>query len=73
MNRESVDQAPAVCAECGQAIPAGETAVAIRRAQGAPDFVHPGCLPKYTARPREEREARRGQSAGERPPATGGP
>jgi hypothetical protein len=68
-----MDQAPAVCAECGKSIPAGETAVAVRRAQGAPDFVHPGCLPRYTARPREEREARRGSSGGERPAAPGSP
>jgi hypothetical protein len=63
----------AVCAECGQSIPAGETAIAVRRSQGAPDFVHPGCLPKYTARPREEREARRGQGAGQQPAAPDAP
>lgn len=46
------DSAPTTCALCGEHVDASQTAVAIRRADGTPGLVHPGCYPAYSAEQR---------------------
>lgn len=48
----NADSAPQLCALCHEQMDASETAVAVRRADGAPGLVHPACYPTYSARER---------------------
>ncbi|HEX2781195.1 MAG TPA: hypothetical protein VHM30_16970, partial [Gemmatimonadaceae bacterium] len=48
----NADSAPHACALCGEPMDSSETAVAVRRADGAPGLVHPACYPTYSAQQR---------------------
>ncbi|HEX8848277.1 MAG TPA: hypothetical protein VF761_01970 [Gemmatimonadaceae bacterium] len=50
------------CALCGEPMDASETAVAVRRADGAPGLVHPACYPTYSAQERAKGNAKVAES-----------
>ena len=50
------------CALCNDPMDASETAVAVRRADGAPGLVHPACYPAYSAQERAKGNAKVAES-----------